>query len=45
MPFFDQLVTPSTRGREPYDHEVVKRWTAAIAQSDGFVIVTPGRNH
>jgi NAD(P)H-dependent FMN reductase len=22
-------------------HEVVQKWTAAIAQSDGFVFVTP----
>ena len=41
MPFFDQAVSPATPGRVPYEHEVVKRWTAAIAASDGFVFVTP----
>ena len=29
MPFFDQSVSPATPGRPPYEHEVVKRWTAA----------------
>jgi hypothetical protein len=38
MPFFDQ---PATPGRPSYKNEVVQRWTAAIAQSDGFVFVTP----
>ena len=41
MPFFDQPVTPATPGRPAFEHEVVQRWTAAIAQSDGFVFVTP----
>jgi hypothetical protein len=45
MPFFDQPVTPAMPGRRPYDHEVVKKWTAAIAQSDGFIIVTPEYNY
>jgi NAD(P)H-dependent FMN reductase len=45
MPFFDQPVTPATPGRQPYDHEVVKKWTHAIAQSDGFVFVTPEYNY
>ena len=27
------------------EHEVVKRWTAAIAASDGFVFVTPEYNY
>lgn len=44
MPFFDQPVTPSTPGRAPYTHEVVQKWTAAIAQTDGFVFVTPEYN-
>jgi NAD(P)H-dependent FMN reductase len=38
MPFFDQAVPPST---QPYADENVKKWTAAIAESDGFVFVTP----
>src|SRR3979411_2482590 len=45
MPFFDQAVSPATRGRAPYENEVVKRWTAAIAASDGFVFVTPEYNY
>ena len=45
MPFFDQTVTPATPGRAPYENEVVKRWTAAIAASDGFILVTPEYNH
>ena len=45
MPFFDQPVSPATPGRPPYEHEVVKNWTAAIAHSDGFVFVTPEYNY
>ena len=44
MPFFDQAVPPAMPGRAPYTNEVVQRWTAAIAQSDGFVFVTPEYN-
>jgi NAD(P)H-dependent FMN reductase len=39
MPFFDQAVTPATPGRPAFEHEVVQKWTAAIAQSDGFIFV------
>src|ERR1700704_4054494 len=45
MPFFDQAVSPATPGRAPYENEVVKRWTAAIAASDAFVFVTPEYNY
>src|SRR5436190_6317889 len=45
MPFFDQPVSPAMPGRRPYEHEVVKKWTAAIAESDGFVFVTPEYNY
>jgi len=45
MPFFDQPLTPAMPGRPPYKNEVVQRWTAAIAQSDGFVFVTPEYNY
>jgi NAD(P)H-dependent FMN reductase len=45
MPFFDQQATPATPGRAPYENDVVKKWTAAIAQSDGFVVVTPEYNY
>jgi NAD(P)H-dependent FMN reductase len=44
MPFFDQPMTPATPGRPPFSNEVVQRWTAAIASSDGFVFVTPEYN-
>jgi NAD(P)H-dependent FMN reductase len=45
MPFFDQPVSPATPGRPPYENEVVRKWTAAIAGSDGFVLVTPEYNY
>ena len=45
MPFFDQPVPPAAPGRAPYEHEVVKKWTAEIARSDGFIIVAPEYNH
>jgi NAD(P)H-dependent FMN reductase len=45
MPFFDQPAPPATSGRPAYQNEVVQRWTAAIAQSDGFVFVTPEYNY
>jgi NAD(P)H-dependent FMN reductase len=45
MPFFDQPATPAMPDRRPYTNEVVQRWTAAIAQSDGFVVVTPEYNY
>ena len=45
MPFFDQALTPAMPGRAPYENEVVKRWTAEVAASDGFVFVTPEYNY
>ncbi|MEJ0037731.1 MAG: NADPH-dependent FMN reductase [Gammaproteobacteria bacterium] len=45
MPFFDQPFTPAMPGRPEFAHEVVRKWTAAIAQSDGFVFVTPEYNY
>lgn len=45
MPFFDQPVPPATPGKQPYADENVKKWTAAIAESDGFVFVTPEYNY
>jgi len=45
MPFFDQPFPPAMPGRPPFAHEVVQKWTAAIAQSDGFVFVTPEYNY
>ena len=45
MPFFDHPMPPGMPGRTPYEHEVVKRWTNEIAQSDGFIFVTPEYNY
>jgi NAD(P)H-dependent FMN reductase len=45
MPFFDDPVPPASPGRAPYEHEMVKQWTAKIAASDGFVFVTPEYNY
>ncbi len=45
MPFFDQPVPPAMPGRGPYENEVVKKWTAEIARSDGFIFVNPEYNH
>ena len=45
MPFFDQPLAPAMPGRPAFEHEVVQKWTAAIAQSDGFVFVTPEYNY
>src|SRR5881396_2300946 len=45
MPFFDQPVSPATPGRPPYENDVVRKWTAEIAQADGFVFVTPEYNY
>jgi NAD(P)H-dependent FMN reductase len=41
MPFFDQPAPPAMPDRPPYEHEVVKKWTAQIRAADGFVFVTP----
>jgi len=45
MPFFDHPLPPAMPGRPPYEYEVVKKWTAEIAASDGFVFITPEYNH
>ena len=45
MPFFDQPVPPAMPSRPAYENEVVKKWTAEIARSDGFVFVTPEYNY
>jgi NAD(P)H-dependent FMN reductase len=45
MPFFEQPLSPAMPGRPPYEHDVVKRWTAAIGASDGFIFVTPEYNY
>ncbi|CAB3764199.1 NADPH-dependent FMN reductase [Paraburkholderia solisilvae] len=45
MPMYDDPLPPAYPGRAPFTNEVVIRWTAEIAASDGFVIVTPEYNH
>jgi NAD(P)H-dependent FMN reductase len=45
LPFFDQPIPPAMPGRRPYEHEVVRKWTAAIDRSDGFIIVAPEYNY
>ena len=45
LPFFDAPSPPAMPGRPAYEHEVVKRWTQAIAVSDAFVMVSPEYNH
>jgi NAD(P)H-dependent FMN reductase len=45
MPFFDQPAPPAMPGRPPYENEMVKKCTAAIAHSDGFIFVTPEYNY
>src|SRR6202045_1006816 len=44
MPFFDQAVPPGMPGRAPYENEIVKKWTAAIQASDGFIFIAPEYN-
>ena len=44
MPFFDESIPPAAAGRPPYGHEVVRRWTDAIAASDAFIIVAAEYN-
>ena len=45
MPFFEEAATPATPNRAPYANEAVRRWTAQIAATDGFVFVTPEYNY
>lgn len=45
LPFFEESVTPAALGDERYQHEAVMRWSAAIEESDAFVIVSPEYNH
>jgi NAD(P)H-dependent FMN reductase len=45
MPFFSHSLPPAMPGRSPYEHYVVKKWTAKIAAADAFVFVTPEYNY
>jgi NAD(P)H-dependent FMN reductase len=44
MPFFEESVTPSSK-KEPYANPIVQKWTAKIAEADGFIVVAPEYNH
>ena len=44
LPFFDQPAPPAMPDHPPFENEIVRRWTAAIGESDGFVFVTPEYN-
>jgi NAD(P)H-dependent FMN reductase len=45
LPMYEEPFPPAYPGRPPFTNEIVIRWTAEIAASDGFVIVTPEYNH
>lgn len=42
LPFLDEPIPPKAH---MYQHEHTKRWSAKIAEADGFVFVTPEYNH
>jgi len=44
MPFYAEPMPPAMK-QAPFPNEAVERWTAKIAEADGFVFVTPEYNH
>jgi NAD(P)H-dependent FMN reductase len=44
LPFFDEPVSPSMI-KEPYANPVVAKWTAKIAEADGFIMIAAEYNH
>jgi NAD(P)H-dependent FMN reductase len=44
LPFFDEAVSPSYI-KEPYANPVVQKWTAKIAEADGFIMTAAEYNH
>ena len=44
MPFFDEPISPSM-SKEPYVNPVVAKWTAKIAEADGFIMTVAEYNH
>jgi NAD(P)H-dependent FMN reductase len=44
MPFFDEAVSPSYK-KEPYANPVVQKWTAKVAEADGFIFIVAEYNH
>lgn len=44
MPFFNEAMGPAMIP-EPYTDKVVQKWTAKIAEADGFIMISPEYNH
>lgn len=44
MPFFNEAMSPAM-SPEPYANENVQKWTAKIAEADGFIMISPEYNH
>lgn len=44
MPFFEEAETPSFK-KQPYANPVVAKWTAKVAEADGFVFIVAEYNH
>jgi len=44
MPFFNEAETPNYK-KQPYTDPSVMKWTAKIAEADGFVVIAPEYNH
>jgi NAD(P)H-dependent FMN reductase len=44
MPFFNEAETPNYK-KQPYTDPIVVKWTAKIAEADGFVITAAEYNH
>jgi len=42
LPFLDEPIPPMAH---TYQHDHTKRWSAKIADADGYIIVTPEYNH
>ena len=44
MPFFEEAISPSM-APSPYANPIVAKWTAKIAEADGFVMTVAEYNH
>jgi NAD(P)H-dependent FMN reductase len=45
MPFFEENMSPSRAVPGSYGNEVVRQWSAAVGEGDGFIIVSPEYNY
>ncbi len=45
MPFFDENVSPARAVPGTYGDDVVRKWSAAVGDGDGFIFVSPEYNH